>query len=104
MGSKFVKGLEINWTLSSIQVIAHSDYGNWVMEQYEYGPDYLLSEKTGSMHFTWKPFDVVEGVVDSLDIDGLPDIPDDYPRCAVCDEPSADRLCSADCVRQELEN
>lgn len=98
MGTKNVNGLIVNWMLSSIQIISNQDGNLQVLAQYEYGPDYLLNEKTGSMQYTLTPIDLACELADSLDIDGIPDCKDTYNRCKVCDTPCAYDTCSTDCT------
>lgn len=91
MGTRTVNDIVVNWTASTIQAIGPD--GNTII-QAEYGQDYIQDQHTGAAHFTRTPIDRFCEIVGS----GECTVPNDYPRCHVCEALSVYDTCSTDCT------
>lgn len=96
-------GYSIERTRTTIHIVdpngAHPSNG-WkgeTVQSYDYGPGWIGCSETGNVHNTSDPMATVRKIIDDLDVNGLPNIPDDANRCVVCNTPCEWHWCSNDC-------
>lgn len=73
-----------------------------IVRSFDYGDGWIADAETGANMLTDDAMATVYGIVDNVDVNGLPDLTDEgWTQCQICGTlGDFDTYCSDDCVRR----